>query len=135
MITDEETNWLIEKSLDAAKAVNIKIAAAIVDPSGYLLSLRRMSGAGFLTPQIAEAKAFSAAAWGTSTAVIAEKARAKPETFQAFTHIGRTKLIPGQGGVLIKRGETTIGALGISGGSGPQDDSICETVLAAFAAR
>jgi uncharacterized protein GlcG (DUF336 family) len=135
MMTDDDAVFLVNAAIERAKAMNIKITAAVVDPSGYLVALRRMDKAGFLTPQIAEAKAFSAAAWGTPISTIAERARAKPETFQAFAGVGRTRLIPGQGGAPVRRAGEIVGALGISGGSGAEDDDICGTALAAFDER
>ncbi len=115
-----------------AKELGKSFSVAVVDASGYLIALRRMDGAGFLTPQIAEAKAFSAAAWGKPTVVIAERARAKPETFQAFINIGRTQLVPGQGGRPLEMGGLMVGAIGVSGGSGEEDEEMCAVGCAAF---
>ena len=129
-LTDAEN--LIDLAIAEATKIGRVVSVAVVDPAGYLIALKRMEGSGFLTPQIAEAKGFSAAAWGTPTLVIAERARARPETFQAFTNIGRTKLIPGHGGYPIKRGDVLVAGFGVSGGSGEEDEAICQGALAKF---
>jgi glc operon protein GlcG len=107
---------------------------AVVDQAGYLMALLRMDGAGFLTPQIAEAKAFSAAAWQKPTAFIAERARAKPETFQAFINIGRTQLVPGEGGMPLWLDDEVVGAVGVSGGTSEEDELLCAVGVRVFGA-
>ncbi|SDT23688.1 GlcG/HbpS family heme-binding protein [Bradyrhizobium canariense] len=134
-MTDEEATALLVAAVNEARNIDKAISAAVVDTSGYLVGLRRMNGAGFLTPQIAEAKAFSVAAWKVSTLDIAERARARPETFSAFVHIGRTKLVPGHGGHPIEKAGRVIGALGISGGTGEEDEVICLAAINARASR
>ena len=128
-IGEKQARALIDRAIAKAREMDRKISVAVVDSSGYLVALTRMDGAGFLTPQIAEAKAFSAAAWGVPTTKIAERARARMETFQAFTNIGRTKLIPGQGGRPVTNGSSVIGALGVSGASGDEDEAMCAYAL------
>jgi uncharacterized protein GlcG (DUF336 family) len=134
VITDQQASIVIEAAIAEARRMNRKITAAVVDTSGYLVSLRRMDGAGFLTPEIAEAKAFTSAAWNVPTNTIAERARAKMETYQAFAGIGRRRIVPGQGGRPITRDNVSIGALGISGGSGDEDEAICIKALNALMA-
>jgi uncharacterized protein GlcG (DUF336 family) len=123
----------------AAALRGLAVSIAVVDSSGYLVAALRMDGAGFLTPQIAEAKAFTAAAWKQPTAIVAERARSVPETFQAFIDIGRTKVVPGLGGQPISLRTTTIGAIGVSGASAEQDEELAilgvKAMLSAVAAR
>jgi uncharacterized protein GlcG (DUF336 family) len=91
-----------------------------------------MDGAGFLTPQIAEAKAFTAAAWGKPTSAVAERARQIPETFQAFIDIGRTKVVPGLGGRPLQIQGKTVGAIGVSGASADEDELLAALGLRQF---
>ena len=120
--------------VEAALARNLSISVAVVDGSGYLVAALRMDGAGFLTPQIAEAKAFTAAAWGQPTAVVAERARNAPETFQAFIAIGRTKVVPGKGGLPLRVEGRIAGAIGVSGASADQDEELAAIGLDALSA-
>ena len=110
--------------IEAAALQSLSVSIAVVDAAGYLVAALRMDGAGFLTPGIAEAKAFTAAAWGLPTATVAERARQVPETFQAFIDIGRTKIVPGLGGLPLLVGDQVLGAIGVSGASAEQDDAL-----------
>lgn len=134
MITAGEAQDVVVAVAAAASRRALSVSIAIVDASGYLVSALRMDGAGFLTPQIAEAKAFTAAAWGKPTSTVAERARAAPETFQAFINLGRTQVVPGKGGVPLKRHDRVVGAVGVSGASADEDDELCQDALAAFEA-
>jgi glc operon protein GlcG len=118
--------------VETAAAHNLAVSVAIVDGAGYLITLVRMDGAGFLTPQIAEAKAFTAAAWGKPTSVVAERARQIPETFQAFIGIGRTKVVPGLGGRPLQIQGKTVGAIGVSGASADEDELLAALGLRQF---
>src|SRR5262249_7860260 len=131
-LTEAQVRILIDTAVTEAKSKGKAFSIAVVDEAGYLLGLLRMEGAGFLTPQIAEAKAFTAAAWGKPGGMIAERARAKPELYQLFTDIGRTKLVPGLGSAPVMSGTRIVGALGVSGGSGDEDEAICKAALAGF---
>lgn len=132
-LKEEKAGAAVAAALAEARRIKRPICVAVVDGSGYLLSLVRMDGAGFLTPQLAEAKAFSAAAMGRPISDLVARARAKPETWQAFAGVGRTQLIPGQGGMPIMAGSEVVGAIGISGGSGEEDDAICKIAVEAVA--
>lgn len=91
-----------------------------------------MDSANFLTPQIAEAKAFTAAAWRQRTSIVAERAKIAPETFQAFINMGRTKVVPGKGGIPITLQKNIIGAIGVSGASADEDEELCEHAIASL---
>lgn len=134
MIKAGEAQDVVAAVVAAASRRNLAVSVAVVDAAGYLVCALRMDGAGFLTPQIAEAKAFTAAAWGKPTATVAERARAAPETFQAFINLGRTQVVPGKGGVPLWRRAALIGAIGVSGATADEDDELCNDALAAFEA-
>ncbi|MBM3596619.1 MAG: heme-binding protein [Alphaproteobacteria bacterium] len=128
-ITEQQTRAIIDAATAEARRMGKSISVAVVDAGGYMLGLLRMEGCGFLSPQIAEAKAFSAAAMRRSIADIAERARQRPETWNAFTNIGRTKLIPGLGGLPIRVNDEVVGAVGVSGATAEEDEAICQAAI------
>lgn len=130
--TEAQTRTLLDAAAAEARRIGKAMSLAVVDDSGYLVGLVRMDGARFMSSQIAEAKAFSAAAWNLSTATIGDRFRAKPEPFQAFMHIGRCKLVPGPGGLPIQLGGQLIGGIGASGGTGEEDEQCCAAALRAL---
>lgn len=130
-LSEAQARTMIDTALAEGRRLGKPITVAVVDAGGYLISLARMDGAGILTPQIAEAKAFTGAAWNRSTAEVAERFKANPGTWQAFLDVGRVKTIPGQGGFPIKSGKDVIGGIGVSGATGDEDEAIAKAAIAA----
>ena len=95
-------------------------AIAVVDAGGHLVAALRMDGNGSGIMDFAIAKAEAAAAWGFSTAQMAEGARATPG-FAAAPHV---VTVPGGLPVWSADGRDRLGAVGVSG-EAPADDAAC----------
>ena len=93
---------------------------AVVDVGGHLIAALRMDGNGSGIMDFALAKAEAAAAWGFSTAQMAEGARSTPG-FAAAPHVVTA---PGGVPVYSADGRERIGAVGVSG-EAPADDEAC----------
>ena len=95
-------------------------AIAVVDLGGHLLAALRMDGNGSGIMDFAIAKAEAAAAWGFSTAQMAESARATPG-FAVAPHV---VTVPGGLPIWSADGRERLGAVGVSG-EAPADDAAC----------
>jgi len=95
-------------------------AIAVVDAGGRLIAALKMDGNGFGSMDFALAKAEAAAAWGFSTAQMAEGARSTPG-FAAAPHV---MTVPGGIPVYSADGRERLGAVGASG-EAPADDEAC----------
>ena len=95
-------------------------AIAVVDAGGHLLAALRMDGNGSGIMDFALAKAEAAAAWGFSTAQMAEGARTTP----GFAFAPHVVTVPGGLPVFSADGRERIGAVGASG-EAPADDAAC----------
>jgi glc operon protein GlcG len=95
-------------------------AIAVVDAGGRLVAALRMDGNGSGIMDFALAKAEAAAAWGFSTAQMAEGARGTPG-FAAAPHV---VTVPGGLPIWSPDGRERIGAVGVSG-EAPADDAAC----------
>jgi uncharacterized protein GlcG (DUF336 family) len=95
-------------------------AIAVVDAGGHLVAALRMDGNGYGIMEFSLAKANAVAAWGFSTARMAEAARETPG-FAAAPHV-----VTVAGGVPIYSadGRERLGAVGVSG-EAPADDAAC----------
>lgn len=95
-------------------------AIVVVDPGGHVIASLRMDGNGSGIFDFALAKAEAVAAWGFSTAQMAEGANSTPG-FAAAPHV-----VTVAGGVPIwsADGKQRIGAVGVSG-EAPADDAAC----------
>jgi uncharacterized protein GlcG (DUF336 family) len=120
-----------QKMIAAAKAEavrnNWKVTIAVVDEGGYLLMLERMDGAGLQSPEIATAKARTAALSRMPTKFLEDVTKERVAT---VVFPGR---LPVQGGLPIFHEGECVGAIGVSGVKSPEDEQIASVGLAALA--
>jgi len=95
-------------------------AIAVVDNGGHLIAALRMDGNGSGIFDFALAKAEAAAAWGFSTAQMAESAKGTP----GFANAPHVVTVAGGVPVFSTDGRARIGAVGVSG-EAPADDAAC----------
>ena len=95
-------------------------AIAVVDNGGHLIAALRMDGNGSGIFDFALAKAEAAAAWGFSTAQMAESAKGTP----GFANAPHVVTVAGGVPVFSADGRARIGAVGVSG-EAPADDAAC----------
>jgi uncharacterized protein GlcG (DUF336 family) len=125
----DEANRVIGAAHDRASQIGIRVTVAVVDEGGLLVALGRMNGAFPLSPQIAEAKAVSAALTQRDGGALADMNQQRPAFFQALTQMVRVPLIAGLGSIPIKRAGAVLGAVGVSGGKPEQDVECAEAGL------
>ena len=129
MITLDQALAYIAAGREEAERQGLKLSFAVVDAGGHLVASQRMDGAPWITPEVALGKAWTAAAWGTPSAAQGEKMKelhAFSASISAATH-GR--FTPQIGGLPITDGDTVVGAMGASGGTGQQDEDCVRTAL------
>jgi glc operon protein GlcG len=129
MITLEQATTFIANGEAAAAEAGLNLAFAVVDAAGHLVALHRMDGAPWIAPEVALGKAWTAAAYGAPSAAQGEKMKelhAFSASISAATH-GR--FTPQIGGLPITDGDTVIGAMGASGGTGQQDEDVVRSAL------
>jgi uncharacterized protein GlcG (DUF336 family) len=95
-------------------------AIAVVDIGGRLVAALRLDGNGSGIMDFAIAKAEAAAAWGFSTAQMAEGARGTP----GFAFAPHVVTVPGGLPIWSADGGERLGAVGVSG-EAPADDAAC----------
>lgn len=113
-------------SIEIGKAMSI----AVVDAGGYIVSVVRMDGARPLTPKIALAKAYSAAAMQRPTKMLKDWSNSDPVFFSQVATMGMEPIVATLGGVTLKRDGQVVGGIGISGGSPQEDQDIADSVVA-----
>lgn len=115
--------------IDAALAEGRKrqlapLAVAVLDAGGHLIAFKREDGAGFVRFDIANGKAWGALGMGFGTRELADRAVKSPAFVAALAVTSQGRMIPSPGGVLIAdEGGVVIGAIGISGDSGDNDEA------------
>ena len=106
----------IERGFTKAQALGFKVAIAVVDEAGHLVACARMDGALWVTPEIARAKANTAAAFRATTQDLEERFSKGRQLFaDNVATLGDYRFVFGRGAVpLVEQGQI-VGAVGVSG--------------------
>ncbi|MGK4909460.1 GlcG/HbpS family heme-binding protein [Streptomyces albus] len=102
---------------------------AVVDAGGHLVAHARMDGAWLGSVDISINKAFTARAFDISTADLAEHA-APGQQFYGISGSNQGRVMIFAGGLPLHRNGQVVGAVGVSGGSGDQDQSVAQAAAA-----
>ena len=132
MLTLEEAERMLAAGKQKAAELNQTMSIAVVDAAGNPIALCRMDGAGFLTAEIAVAKAYASAAFRRPSGAFNELGRANPAFVNGVIAIARGRMLPSQGAVPVERDGQTIGAVGASGGPPELDEEVSRTAAAAL---
>lgn len=118
---DEALN-LARNAQQHCRTLNRDIAVAVVDASGQALLMLRAEGVGPHNLEAARRKAFTALSTRQPTLQLGRQARSQPDT-DALQYLPELLLLGG--GVPLRRDGTFIGAIGVAGGGGPENDDAC----------
>lgn len=113
---------LAQQTVAACSADGYNVSASVVDRSGVLLAMVRADGAGPHTAEASRAKAFTSASSRNPTSGIAKAIQSNPDAAGMANIPGFLVL---GGGVPLKIGNETIGAIGVAGAPGGHLDEAC----------
>jgi len=132
MLTMDKAQQIIEAAIDKAKTIGQPMNVAIVDAGANLMAFMRMDGAWLGSIDIAINKAFTAKAFDISTLELGRNSQPGDQFFGIHvSNHGRVMIFAG--GLPIKVNGQIAGAVGVSGGSGEQDQAVAEAAVAAGA--
>ncbi|MBO0684016.1 MAG: heme-binding protein [Candidatus Dormibacteraeota bacterium] len=131
-LTLDEAHTVISAAHDHARRIGVQVTVAVVDEGGLLVALARMDGAPPISPQIAESKAVGAAVWLREGDSLAQVHEQRPGFFAQVDRLARMPIMPGAGSLLVRRGESVLGAVGVSGALPDQDRDCAEAGLKAL---
>jgi uncharacterized protein GlcG (DUF336 family) len=130
MLTMDKAQLIIEAAIDKAKTVGQPMNIAVVDAGANLVAFMRMDGAWLGSIDIAINKAFTAKAFDISTLELGRNSQPGDQFFGIHvSNHGRVMIFAG--GMPIKVNGQIAGAVGVSGGSGEQDQAVAEAAVAA----
>ena len=131
MITLQDARRVIAAAEQKAIAIEQPQNIAVVDTGGNLLAFVRMDRAWLGSIDVAIKKAFTARAFDISTKELSKLAQ-PGEPCYGIHASNDGKVMIFAGGVPLKRGDQVVGAIGVSGGTGSQDQSVAEAGAEAF---
>src|ERR1700728_4640445 len=131
MMTMEKAQRIIEAGIVKAKQIGQPMNIAVVDVGANLTAFVRMDGAWLGSIDIAINKAFPAKAFDLSTLELGQNSQPGDQFF-GITVSNHTRVMIFAGGIPIKENGQVVGAVGVSGGSGEQDQTVAEAAVAAL---
>lgn len=127
-ITLDSAKRLIDKIEQEAARRGKKAVIAVCGPDGNPIAVHVMDGAFLVSFDVATKKAYTAVAVKMSTKELSILAQ-PGGTFYGVDKMDGGRIVIFGGGVPLKVGDTIIGGLGISGGTGEEDHSLAEYAL------
>lgn len=133
-LTLAQANELLTAALAAARvAGHAPMAVVVLDDAGHLKAAQREDGASMFRVDIATGKAWASVGIGVNSRVLAERAKGNPNFFTTLAATAEGRFLPQTGAVLIKSADGHIlGAVGASGGTGDEDEAICQAGVRAI---
>jgi uncharacterized protein GlcG (DUF336 family) len=99
------------------------LTVVVLDQGGHVVVTYREDRSGILRVQIATGKAWGALGMGVSSRELARRAANNPSFAAAMSAASEGRMIPVPGGVLIRRDDEIIGAVGVSGDTSEVDEA------------
>ena len=128
-INIEQAKKVAAGAVAEAKKNNWAMCISVVAPSGDLVYFERMDNCQYASINISQHKARAAATFRRPTLAFEQGLGKGAETIYLLTLDG---MIGSRGGIPLIVGGKIIGAVGTSGGTGPQDHQVSEAGVAAL---
>jgi uncharacterized protein GlcG (DUF336 family) len=127
----EDARRIIAAATKKAEEIGQPMNIAVVCAGGYLLAFERMPKAWLGSVDIAIKKAWTSRAFDISTQDLGTFSQSGDQFF-GINASNDGKVMIFAGGVPLKQGDTVVGAIGVSGGLGAQDQAVAEAGAAAL---
>ncbi len=126
VITLAQASTIVDAALKKARELKqMPQTVVVLDTGGHVVCAKREDGSGIIRFEIAVGKAYGALGMGWGSRTMMERAAQNPNFLAAIVAASGGRLVPNPAGVLIRdAGGQIIGAVGISGDTGDNDESI-----------
>ena len=131
-VTLEEARAVTATARAEASRIGQPMVVAVVDAGGHLLVAERMDGAWLGSVDVAINKAFTARAFDMETSQLGQFVQPGAPAF-GLQHSNGGRIMAFEGGFPLQRDGVVVGAFGVSGGYGGQDEQVGQAALRAFA--
>lgn len=130
-LTLDAADEIIDAVLKRAQALGKAVSVAVVDDGGFPVVVRRSDGARPLTPDIARAKAYTAAVMQRPGRMLKKWQENQPVFFSQLSQLpgAAMPIMAAEGSVTIKKDGVIIGGLGIAGGTADEDQQLADEIL------
>ena len=105
-------------ALEQCEKMGYKVSVTVVDRAGLPIVMLRGDGAGLHTPEGSDRKAYTARSFSQPSAAFVKRLTDNPAAVGSRMY---TRVLALAGGLPIKAGDETVGAVGVSGSPGKDD--------------
>jgi uncharacterized protein GlcG (DUF336 family) len=124
-LTLDEADAMVNFALQAGRARGFKpVAVCVLDSGGHVIVAKRQDGATFLRADVARAKAWTALSLGSSSRTLATMAETRAAFVNSLVTICDGRMAPAAGGLTVVRDGAVVGAVGVSGETPDNDESL-----------
>jgi uncharacterized protein GlcG (DUF336 family) len=106
-------------AMEKCKEMGFKVSVTVVDRAGLPIVMLRGDGAGLHTPEGSDRKAYTARTFRTPSADFVKRVLNDPAVVGLRQY---TRVLALDGGLPIKVGDDVVGAVGVSGSPGKDDE-------------
>ena len=131
MITLKDARSIIAAAEKKAEEIGQPMNIAVVDAGGNLVAHVRMDNAWLGSVNISINKAWTSRAFDISTKALGENSQPNDQ-FYGINASNGGKVMIFAGGIPLKKDGQVVGAIGVSGGSGEQDQTVAEAGAESF---
>ncbi|MGO1410837.1 MULTISPECIES: GlcG/HbpS family heme-binding protein [unclassified Microbacterium] len=129
----EDARRIIAAGETKADEIGQPMNIAVVDAGGNLVAHVRQDGAWIGSIEISMSKAWTSKAFDISTKDLGDNAQPTQQFFGIHTTNAHGRGVAiFAGGIPLTRDGAVVGAVGVSGGTGAQDQSVAEAAVAAL---
>lgn len=123
MLTRTQADHIADRILQWGRGHDTgRLTAAVLDPGGHPIVIKRDDGSEFLRIDLAIGKAWGALGMGLPSRVMAERVERIPALFVSLAAMSGGKVVPVAGGVIIRENGVIVGAVGVSGDTSQIDE-------------
>lgn len=120
LLTLDQANLIIASAINKAKELEIRISVSVCDAGGRLVAFGRMDGGHWGAGYGSQGKAVASAGFARPSGLLAERASAP--VMQGILQAEGGHMFYNQGAVPIFIDGVLVGACGVGGGTGEQDE-------------
>ncbi len=126
MLQTADVMRVVEAAKVEAAKIGTPVTITVLDIAGVTLSLERVGEPGTFTSLVADGKANGSLIMGRDSGQLAALAEHAPTIVSAMITRTGGRFVPIAGGVLLKQGDSTVGAIGVSGATAEEDEQIAK---------
>jgi len=128
----DDAKQLVEAGIARAKDIKSPSSITVVDVGGTVILQARMDGASLSSVELAADKAYTALSVRLATSFISTIAQPHGDFYGIANGLGGRAIIFA-GGIPIRVDGEVVGAVGVSGGNGSQDEDVATAAAKAMA--